>query len=118
MGSQFAKRSLESTPATISCSCIMLREFAPEKVARQASLTDVVLAEHGNSALTDLHLGRLFMRVLSHALVLVPLLALASIASSTPTPNSAVLHTRVFDDCPTSVLSVTNLFPATGTVSA
>jgi hypothetical protein len=38
-------------------------------------------------------------------------LAFAVTAFATPLPNSAVLHTRVFDDCPISILSTTNLFP-------
>ena len=38
-------------------------------------------------------------------------LAFASAAFATPVPNSAVFHTRVFDDCPISILSTTNLFP-------
>ncbi len=39
-------------------------------------------------------------------------LGLAVTAYATPVPNSAVLHTRVFNDCPISTLSTTNLFPA------
>ena len=38
-------------------------------------------------------------------------LAFAANAFAAAVPNSAVLHTRVFNDCPTSVLSTTNLFP-------
>ncbi|HKA25657.1 MAG TPA: hypothetical protein VKF80_11815 [Candidatus Eisenbacteria bacterium] len=38
-------------------------------------------------------------------------LVLASLAHATPTPNSAVLHLRVFNDCPISILNTTNLFP-------
>ena len=38
-------------------------------------------------------------------------LAFASAALATPLPNSAVIHTRVFDDCPISLLSTTNTFP-------
>jgi hypothetical protein len=38
-------------------------------------------------------------------------LLLASAAYATPLPNSAVLHLRVFNDCPTSVLTTTNAFP-------
>ena len=34
----------------------------------------------------------------------------------TPTPNSAVVSERVFNDCPTSVLTVTNTYPAAITV--
>lgn len=39
-------------------------------------------------------------------------LAFATAAFATPIPNSAVIHTRVFDDCPISVLTVNNSFPA------
>ncbi|HXS82211.1 MAG TPA: hypothetical protein VN896_05775 [Methylomirabilota bacterium] len=38
-------------------------------------------------------------------------LTLAATAFATPLPNSAVVHTRVFNDCPVSVLNVNNLFP-------
>src|SRR5262252_10879159 len=38
-------------------------------------------------------------------------LVLASLAHATPTPNSAVLHLRVFNDCPISILNTTNTFP-------
>jgi len=39
-------------------------------------------------------------------------LALAAAAFATPTPNGAVIHTRVFNDCPISILTTTNLWPA------
>ena len=39
-------------------------------------------------------------------------LAFAATALATPLPNSAVLHTRVFNDCPVSILNTTNTFPA------
>jgi hypothetical protein len=38
-------------------------------------------------------------------------LAFAATAFATPLPNSAVVHTRVFNDCPVSILTVNNLFP-------
>jgi hypothetical protein len=41
----------------------------------------------------------------------VACLAFASAALATPVPNSAVIHTRVFDDCPISILSTSNLYP-------
>src|SRR6478672_2006452 len=44
-------------------------------------------------------------------------LAISSVAAATPNPNSAVLHVRVFNDCPISVLTTTNLFPASITIS-
>jgi len=37
---------------------------------------------------------------------------LAALAFATPVPNSAVISTRIFNDCPTSVLSTTNSYPA------
>lgn len=47
----------------------------------------------------------------------VAALAFASTAgAATPLPNSAVLHTRVFNDCPISILNTTNLFPALITI--
>ncbi|MGH2400814.1 MAG: hypothetical protein ACRDF6_13330, partial [bacterium] len=36
----------------------------------------------------------------------------ASAALATPLPNSAVIHARVFNDCPISILTVNNSFPA------
>jgi hypothetical protein len=38
-------------------------------------------------------------------------LCLSAAAFATPLPNSAVVHTRVFDDCPISILTVNNSFP-------
>jgi hypothetical protein len=44
---------------------------------------------------------------------LVALLGLGTMpAAATPSPSSAVLHLRVFNDCPTSVLSTTNSYPS------
>ena len=49
--------------------------------------------------------------------ITIPALALAagclslSAALAAPLPNSAVIHSRVFNDCPISILNVTNLFP-------
>jgi len=37
---------------------------------------------------------------------------LAAFAFATPVPNSAVISTRLFNDCPTSILSSTNNYPA------
>jgi len=42
--------------------------------------------------------------------------AFASTAGATPTPTSAVLHTRVFNDCPSSALTTTNSYPASITI--
>jgi hypothetical protein len=36
----------------------------------------------------------------------------AALAFATPAPNSATIETRIFNDCPTSTLSSTNLYPA------
>jgi len=46
-------------------------------------------------------------------IALVAGLALATAAFATPVPNSAIFHLRVFNDCPISHLSTTNLYPAT-----
>lgn len=51
-------------------------------------------------------------RITTIGLMLAAGLALATAAFATPLPNSAVLHTRVFDDCPISILSTVNAFPA------
>jgi hypothetical protein len=52
-------------------------------------------------------------RITTTALAFAAAMTLASVAFATPVPNSAVFHTRVFDDCPISTLTVTNLFPGT-----
>ena len=48
--------------------------------------------------------------------VAVALIALAALApesgASSPIPNSAVIHTRIFNDCPTSTITTTNNYPA------
>jgi len=38
-------------------------------------------------------------------------------AQATPSSNSAVLHTRIFNDCPISILSTTNNYPASVQIS-
>ncbi len=38
--------------------------------------------------------------------------AFAPAAIATPVPNSAVIHERVFNDCPISILTTNNLYPA------
>jgi hypothetical protein len=43
--------------------------------------------------------------------VSVGALALAAFAQAAPLPNSAVLHLRVFNDCPISILNTNNSFP-------
>ena len=51
-------------------------------------------------------------RITTRASVLVATcLVLASAAFATPLPNSAVLHLRVFNDCPISILTTSNVFP-------
>lgn len=42
--------------------------------------------------------------------ILVAAMAVST-ASATPNPNSAVLHPRVFNDCPSSVLTSSNMYP-------
>lgn len=39
------------------------------------------------------------------------LTAAATFALATPMPNSAVIETRIFNDCPTSVIGTTNAYP-------
>jgi len=51
-------------------------------------------------------------RITTLVLAIAALGLAASAALATPVPNSAVIHTRVFDDCPISILTTTNLFPA------
>jgi hypothetical protein len=50
-------------------------------------------------------------RITTTALAFIAGLALATAAFATPLPNGAVIHTRVFDDCPISILATTNAFP-------
>jgi len=45
------------------------------------------------------------------------LAAAATFAFATPSPNSAKIFLRVFNDCPTSVVSSTNLYPASITIT-
>src|SRR5262245_30126100 len=49
--------------------------------------------------------------VTRYTLAALAVVAMAATAHATPTPNSAVLHTRVFNDCPVSVLNTVNAFP-------
>jgi hypothetical protein len=63
-------------------------------------------------SLPTIHLGDTPMRrITTTCLAFAAGLALATAALATPLPNSAVFHTRVFDDCPISILTTTNLFP-------
>jgi len=50
------------------------------------------------------------MKRYGYSLALLAALVAAP-ALATPLPNSAVLHLRVFNDCPTSVLNTVNAFP-------
>ena len=51
-------------------------------------------------------------------LLAVALMSVTAIAASaTPAPNSAVVITRIYDDCPLSTLNVTNNYPAEVTIS-
>jgi hypothetical protein len=45
------------------------------------------------------------------ALFAMAALLVAGSAFATPTPNSAVLHTRIWNDCPISVLTLNNSYP-------
>ena len=57
-------------------------------------------------------------RIVAIAAASSALLALASLASATtPSVNGAVVTTRVFNDCPSSTVTVINNFPATVTIS-
>jgi len=47
-----------------------------------------------------------------YSLLLLMMSLAAAPALATPVPNSAVIHARVFNDCPASTLTVTNLYPA------
>jgi len=51
-------------------------------------------------------------RIGLYILGVVTLLALAASAFATPSPNSAVIIERVFNDCPTSILTTVNNYPA------
>lgn len=46
----------------------------------------------------------------------VMVVALAGAAFATPAPNSANVATRIFNDCPLSTLTVSNLYPASITI--
>ena len=46
------------------------------------------------------------------ALVLLAAALVPALAGATPHPNSAVFHTRIFNDCPTSILTTSNNYPA------
>lgn len=50
-------------------------------------------------------------RMTATTLAFTAVLAFATAAFATPPPTSAVVHARVFDDCPISILTVTNTFP-------
>lgn len=53
------------------------------------------------------------LRSVAAAAILVLLTgALASSVGATPNPNSAVLHPRVFNDCPGSILTTVNSYPS------
>ena len=51
-------------------------------------------------------------RITTTLLTLAAACALASVAHATVVPNGAAVITRVFDDCPVSILTVNNNFPA------
>lgn len=56
-------------------------------------------------------------RFLPLGLALAAALFAIPAAALTPTPNSAVLHLRVFNDCPVSTLTTSNLFPGLISIS-
>jgi hypothetical protein len=45
------------------------------------------------------------------------LIGAATFAFATPAPNSAHIETRIFNDCPTSTVGTTNLYPALVSIS-
>lgn len=49
-------------------------------------------------------------------LALLVVIAAASPASAAPNPNSAVVVSRIFDDCPGSTLNITNNYPSSITI--
>jgi len=51
-------------------------------------------------------------RITTLVLALAAACLTCTAAFATPLPNSAVLHLRVFNDCPISILNTTNSFPA------
>jgi hypothetical protein len=51
-------------------------------------------------------------RIGYHTLAALAGLTFAAAAFATPIPNSAVVHQRVWNDCPITVLNVTNNYPA------
>jgi len=62
------------------------------------------------------------MKRIGYTSLVVPMLfglavCLAPPSHATPTPNSAVFNLRVFNDCPFSTLTTTNLYPATVEIS-
>lgn len=63
-------------------------------------------------------------RITHHSLACSAVLALAIVTglavsahAATPTPSSAVTKTRIFNDCPTSTITVTNNYPSNITIA-
>jgi hypothetical protein len=56
-------------------------------------------------------------RIIPSAIALLALIALVGAsavpAAATPSPNSAIIKERIFNDCPSSVLTTTNSYPTT-----
>lgn len=50
--------------------------------------------------------------ITSLALSAAAMLSLSALAFAVPSPTTVVFHTRFFDDCPISILSTTNTYPA------
>ena len=55
-------------------------------------------------------------RIGYHILAALACLTFAAAAYATPIPNSAVVHERVFNDCPITTLTVLNNYPANITI--
>jgi hypothetical protein len=56
-------------------------------------------------------------RIGYHTLAALAGLTFAAAAFATPIPNSAVVHERVWNDCPITTLTTTNLYPASIQIS-
>jgi len=56
-------------------------------------------------------------RITKTLLAFAAAVTFASAAFASPVPTSAVVHTRVFNDCPISTLNVTNAFPGSIQIS-
>ncbi|MDM7914396.1 MAG: hypothetical protein QUU85_03905 [Candidatus Eisenbacteria bacterium] len=55
-------------------------------------------------------------RILQAVLLAAALVSFSGVASATPDVNSAVIQLRIFNDCPTSVVTTDNSYPTTITI--